>query len=78
MSNVGIVSAATITNHSRTRDVLTDIGREFIFVDVVEPGGTPTGVWHGQSHDETIRQANVLALEFGGLLRDLTIRKPST
>lgn len=68
----GIVQTATVTDENGMRPILTDVGRFFYFVDVIEPDGGRIGMWHGTDHGEAVRQANILALDFGGKVRDRT------
>ncbi len=66
------VQSATITDANGTRPVLTDVGRFFYFVDVIERDGGRIGMWHGTDHAEAVRQANILAIDFGGKVHDRT------
>lgn len=68
----GTVETATITDENGTRPILTDVGRFFYYVNVMEAGGGCIGMWHGTDHAEAVRQANILALDFGGKVRDRT------
>lgn len=68
----GTVQSATVTDASGTRPVLTDVGRFFYYVDVLEPDGGRIGMWHGTDHAEAVRQANLLAVDFGGKVHDRT------
>lgn len=70
--NSGTVQSATITDAHGTRPDLTDVGKFKYFVDVIEPDGGRIGMWCGASYDEAKRQAEFLAKDFGGKVRDLT------
>lgn len=70
--NAGTVQAATVTDATGTRPILTDVGRRLYFVDVIEPDGGRISMWDGDSHAEAVRQANLLAIDFGGKVRDRT------
>lgn len=70
--NGGTVQTATVTDEHGTRTVLTDVGKVKYFVDVIEADGTRIGMWDGTDHSEAVRQANLLALDFGGKVRDRT------
>lgn len=68
----GTVQSSTVTDENGTRPILTDVGRFFYYVDVLEPDGGRIGMWHGTDHAEARRQANLLAIDFGGKVRDRT------
>lgn len=68
----GTVQSATVTDANGTRPVPADVGRFFYYVDVLERDGSRIGMWHGTDHAEAVRQANLLALDFGGKVRDRT------
>lgn len=68
----GTVQSATVTDEHGTRAVLTDVGKVKYFVDVIEADGTRIGMWDGTDHVEAVRQANMLALDFGGRVQDRT------
>lgn len=68
----GTVQSATVTDENGTRPDLTDVGRFFYYVEVIEADGGRIGMWHGTNHGEAIQQANILAKDFGGNIRDLT------
>lgn len=70
--SAGTVQAATVTDETGTRPVLTDVGRRLYFVDVIEPDGGRISMWDGDSQAEAVRQANLLAIDFGGKVRDRT------
>jgi hypothetical protein len=70
--NACTVQSATVTDATGTRPILTDVGRHLYFVDVIEPDGGRISMWDGDSHAEAVRQANLLALDFGGKVRDRT------
>jgi hypothetical protein len=68
----GMVRSATVTDANGTRPVPADVGRFFYYVNVLEPDGGSIGMWHGTDHTEAVRQANLLAIDFGGKVRDRT------
>lgn len=68
----GTVWSATMTDRHGTRPLQTEVGQTRYFVDVVEPDGGRMGMWDGKEHAEAVRQANLLAVDFGGKVRDLT------
>ena len=70
--NGGTVQAETVTDARGTRPVLTNIGRFLYYVDVIEADGGRISMWDGTDHAEAVRQANLLALDFGGKVRDRT------
>lgn len=70
----GTVSASTITDEHGTRPVLTDIGKHFYYVNVLEPDGGRIGMWHGSDRDEATREADYLARDFGLKVIDRTGR----
>ncbi len=70
--SAGIVQSETVTGATGTRPILTNVGRRLYFVDVIEPDGGRIGMWEGDSHAEAVRQANLLAIDFGGKVRDRT------
>ncbi len=70
--NAGIVQSETVNDATGTRPILTNVGRRLYFVDVIEPGGGRIGMWDGTDHAEAVRQANLLAIDFGGKVRDRT------
>ncbi|KQZ80886.1 hypothetical protein ASD64_11380 [Mesorhizobium sp. Root157] len=73
--NSGKVQSATVTDENGTRPVLSDIGRFFYYVDVIEPDGGRISMWDGTNKAEAVRQANLLALDFGGKICDRTGRE---
>lgn len=70
--NGGTVQSETVTDARGTRPVLTNIGRFLYYVDVIEADGGRISMWDGTDHSEAVRQANLLALDFGGKVRDRT------
>lgn len=68
----GTVQSVTITDENGTRLILTDVGRFLYYVDVLAPDGGRISMWDGADHVEAVRQANLLAIDFGGKVRDLT------
>ncbi|WP_315926148.1 hypothetical protein [Mesorhizobium sp. SP-1A] len=68
--NGGVVQSETVTDARGTRAVLTNIGSFLYYVDVIEDDGTRISMWDGTDHAEAVRQANLLALDFGGKVRD--------
>lgn len=70
--NGGVVQSETVTDARSTRPILTNIGRFLYYVDVIEDDGTRISMWDGADHAEAVRQANLLALDFGGKVRDRT------
>jgi len=70
--NGGVVQSETVTDARGTRPVLINVGRFLYYVDVIEDDGTRISMWDGTDHAEAVRQANLLALDFGGKVRDRT------
>ena len=68
----GMVRSATVTDQNGTRSVLTDVGRFLYLVNVLEADGSRISMWDGHSHAEAVKQANLLAIDYGGAVRDLT------
>lgn len=68
----GTVQSATITDEHGTRPDLTDVGKFFYYVDVVEADGSRISMWHGTDHERALEEAAILAKDFGGKIRDLT------
>lgn len=68
----GVVRSSTITDANGTRSIPDDIGKFRYFVDVIETDGGRISMWDGTDHAEAIKQANLLALDFGGKVRDRT------
>lgn len=68
----GTVETATVTDARGTRPVLTDVGLFKYFVNVVEADGCEITMWDGVDYAEAIREANFLALDFGGKVIDRT------
>ncbi len=71
----GVVSSATITDHSGTRDEPALVGKHRYFVDVVGKDGHRTGMWDGESHNEAREEADILRRDFKVVqILDLTVR----
>lgn len=68
----GTVQSATITDENGTRPHLASVGQRRFFVDVIEADGGRIGMWDGDHHADAVRQANLLALDFGGRVIDRT------
>jgi hypothetical protein len=66
----GVVEASTVTDQNGTRPLLTDVGKRLIFVDVIEANGGRISMWNGTDRAEAVREANLLALDFGGKVID--------
>lgn len=68
----GTVQSATITDEHGTRPDLTDVGKFFYYVDVIEVDGGRVSMWHGTDRERALEEAAILAKDFGGTIRDLT------
>lgn len=53
------IDAGTVT---KSEDA-NRIGRFFYFVNVVQMGETPMGVWDGESHADAVKEANLIAAD---------------
>lgn len=67
-----MVQSCTITDDKGTRPLLTDIGAQLFFVDVIEKDGARISMWDGRSYDDAIREAHILSKDFGPVF-DLVI-----
>lgn len=68
----GVVQSSTITDANGTRSIPTDVGQVRYFIDVIEADGGRIGMWDGADHAKAVQEANLLAHDFGGKMRDLT------
>jgi hypothetical protein len=68
----GTVETSTVTDENGARPLLSDVGKRIIFVDVIEADGGRVSMWDGTDHAQAVREANMLALDFGGKVIDRT------
>lgn len=66
----GAVLSSTVIDASGAHSVPEDLGRFLFFVDVVEADGGRIGMWSGEDHLQAVQEAEALAQDFGGSVRD--------